>query len=628
MSLLHTQKPLRSLLAHKETASVIVAVPSGTQPHSVITATYDTGVDTPVISNKAGSLGALSPIDGASQQPIVSDTVGIPVSSLLKVGECADCSSDLYADNATADAMQEHAFSGACVMCGSRISYKSTGELAQIATSVDSEEQRDGEIANYFDFTELNTVDPNKIEEHDMSALKARQILRASVAEVLASAASKIETAEDDIMVLPSDDDEIDDFAEETDEELEVMDMDESDPADEDIDTDDIDDEDDGEEVLDEEASASQAEGDSAVTVTATNDAPAGETVEQPETASPEAINVEQPAAEVQPEASAANTAETAEVEQTPASEVAEEVTETVDEAPAAEVTDTEEVIEQPSEEVATDEAPVSEATNEETEIANDTPIEYQATTLEQLSPNADFVPVSETAYYIVQDSCPVVVLNKEQASEGAKAIWNKPIELRNAYRAGLNSNRSAVLASFGGKILTVKTTVGDVVAERVSKLETAAATSMEEARAGFSTRFRQCLEIASLGTVKGMFGPNVKNHVADELASVLSANGVREPIAIVVASMIESMPKFIDTVMAKAFELADESDAALTAKAEMVGNAQAAPVINVEAPAAPAPETETAASIPAPKAKETASVTSSRDYDVQRLLRSVGTRR
>ncbi len=556
MSLLSTQKPLRGLLASKETASTIVAIPAGTQPLSVITATYDTGVETPIVSNKAGILGALSPIDGASQQ-ILTDVEVAVTDTLVKIGECADCSSDLYADSETANAMTDCSFTGACVMCGARTSFRSTGETAQIATSTYSNaNSAKSEIANYFDFSELNTVDPNKIEENDMSNKRAKEILRASVAEVLASINSHVEMAEDDVEVLPSDDEaNLDDFAEESEDELDAMDMAESDPA--------VDDED----VVEED------------------------------------VEVEEASAEAD-----TNGSETTEVVE------ADPVTETA--------CDSEEVAEgsvEDSEEIDGD-VDTANADDSSDEVANDTTIEYQAATLEQLSPEADFVKVSETAYYLVQDSSPVARLNKEQASEGAQAIWNKPVELRNAYRAGLNGDRSLALASLGGSILTVNTKVANVVAERITKQETAAAQMIEESRAALGTKLRQCLEIAALGTVKGMLGPNIRNDVADELAGVLAANGVREPGTIVTASMIESMPKFINTVLAKAFELANESSESLNAKAELIGNSQGVPVVNITSAEAPKEE-------PKPAVVETAAVIEAPRYNFAAIANSLGRR-
>lgn len=567
MSLLSTQKPLRGLLASKETASTIVAIPAGTQPLSVITATYDTGVETPIVSNKAGILGALSPIDGASQQ-ILTDVEVAVTDTLVKIGECADCSSDLYADSETANAMTDCSFTGACVMCGARTSFRSTGETAQIATSTYSNaNSAKSEIANYFDFSELNTVDPNKIEENDMSNKRAKEILRASVAEVLASINSHVETAEDDVEVLPSDDEaNLDDFAEESEDELDAMDMAESDPA--------VDDEDVVEDVEVEEASAEADTNDSETT----------------------------------------ETADTTEVVQPTEVVEADPVTETA--------CDSEEVAEgsvEDSEEIDGD-VETANADDSSDEVANDTTIEYQAATLEQLSPEADFVKVSETAYYLVQDSSPVARLNKEQASEGAQAIWNKPVELRNAYRAGLNGDRSLALASLGGSILTVNTKVANVVAERITKQETAAAQMIEESRAALGTKLRQCLEIAALGTVKGMLGPNIRNDVADELAGVLAANGVREPGTIVTASMIESMPKFINTVLAKAFELANESSESLNAKAELIGNSQGVPVVNITSAEAPKEE-------PKPAVVETAAVIEAPRYNFAAIANSLGRR-
>jgi len=581
VSLRNTQKPLAGLLASRELATVIVAVPAGELPASVITATYDAGLMQPLSSNKAGNLGALSPIDGSSLNPADADASAVEYVTrefLIKLGECAHCNSDLYADNATANAMQEYAFSGACVMCGNSVSYFNTGELAHINTKVG-----DGistETANHFDFTELLTVDPNKLEENDMSNKQARAALRASVADTLRTCITAASDEDETVAVEPEDDE---DFAEESedDSQLEVMDMDESDPADEDDDSDG----DDDENVTDDEEAATN-------TKDALTDSEGGTNEEK---ASDMTIQTD-PASEAAPTGETAPVVENVANVEAPASEIAEEVTE---EAPA-------DTVETPATVLASD------------EVSTDTVIEYVATTPANISPDAELVAVSETAIYIVQDAAPVAVLNKEHASAGAQTLWHKPVELRNAFRAGMTIDKETALANFGGKVLSHKTTVAGVIAERITREEQAAASEIAADRLNLQTRFSNCLEIAALGMVKGMFGADYANPIAAELADVLEVNGVREPKAIITASMIQSAPKFVEMLLEKASSLMGESDDSLSAKATMIGTSDfIAPVVVKATPVTP--ETPVAA---APV--ETASVKTSK-VDISKLFSTVG---
>jgi hypothetical protein len=608
VSLRNTQKPLGSMLSSKETASVFVAVPAGTQPSSVITATYDAGGAAPIASNKTGSINPLSPIDGASTQPVELETdrrESLLRDFLVMVGECANCSSDLYADETTAEALQEHAHSGACVMCGYGVSYVNTGQSARIATDCERSEMPKTEIANYFDFSDLSTVDPNKLEENDMSNKQARAALLANVASVMREinerAASKPEDDNDEQIVLASDDE--DDFADEAEdsEELETLDMDESDPAedDEDDSEDDSDSEDESEdeEAAETPAEASDDDNTEAEMATDTNTAPEAVVAEVPVVESTDSVvTTPETAEEVTTEEQPAAAVETPVAEVTP-----EVVAETAEEAPAAETT----------EEPATVETPeVTTAETAEEIVSDEAPIEYVATTPALLSPDAELVPVGETAYYVVQDNSPVAVLRKENASAGAQSLWGKPTEIRNSYRAAMSGdNRETALAQLGGSILRHSTTVSKVIAERVADRETAAATEIAAEREAITARYTQSLETAALGIVKGLFGANYANPVAAELATVLANNGVREPEAIVRASMIKSMPSLVELTLKKAAELAEASEDVRETQADLVGKAEfiapvAATLDTIPAAAAAAPVAETASAEPKAKPK------------------------
>jgi hypothetical protein len=592
VSLRNTQKPLGSLLSLKETASVIVAIPAGTEPSSVITASYDAGLKAPLVSNKVGTIGALSPVDGSDLEP---NNVGLPsVDSLIKVSECANCSSDLYCDSVTANAMtDEH--SGACVLCGVPVNYVNSG--VSIVTTIDTKtkEQARAELANFFDFSELNTVDPNTLEENDMSNMQARRALLANVALAMRTIS---ETEGEVTTVTASDDDFASEDEDESDDSLEVMDMDESEPSD---DEDESDEDEDSEDDGDDEDESSEEE---AAEVTNT-DAPAESVEEQKEGASEMSTPAE---SQTDNTAVDTNVAEAVVAEEAPAAEV----TTPAEEAPAAEAETAEELAEEAPE--VTEDAPVAENAPADTVVASDdTVIEYVATTPAELSPDAEIVQVSETAYYVIQNDAPVAVLRKEQASAGAQALWGKPVEIRNTYRAAMGgNNRETALAQLGGSILRHSTTVAAVIAERVATQETAVANEIAAERATYSDTFKQSMEIAAMGIIKGMFGKDFANPVAAELAEVLDSNGVRQPAAIVQASMILSMPTLIERMFVKASELAEASEEVRKAQADLVGNSDfinPVPAVSAAPAAEPAitPTPETAAA--APKAKPTINV-------------------
>jgi hypothetical protein len=591
------------LLALKETASVIVAVPAGHQPSSVITATYDAGLTAPVVSNKVGSIGALSPVDGSNLEP--NDVAPPKVDSLIKIGECANCSSDLYCDTVTANVItDEHP--GACVMCGVPVSYVNSGVSMDIAIDTKTNEQTRSELANFFDFGELNTVDPNTLEENDMSNTQARRALLASVALAMRTID---EHTSDEAVITASDDDFAADEDSEDGDSLEVMDMDESDPSE---DEDESEEDEDSEEDGDDEDDSSEEEAAEVIT-----DAPAAESVDEnkegasdmstPAETQTDNTAVDAPAADAPVDTNVTDVV-VADAVDTPADAPAAEVIETpAAEAPAAEVAEEAPVA---AETVTVEDAPAADAgvpAADNTVVASDdTVIEYVATTPAELSPDAEIVPVGETAYYVIQDNAPVAVLRKESASAGVQTLWGKPSEIRNTYRAAISgANRETALAQLGGSILRHSTKVATVIAERVATQETAAASEIAAERASFTDTFKQCLELAALGIAKGMFGKDFTNPVAAELAQVLETNGVRQPAAIVEASMILSMPTLLERMFKKASELADASDEVRTAQAELIGNAEfinAVPVVAAPAEPATTPTPETAAIAPPAK--------------------------
>lgn len=599
MSLRNTQKPLKELLNSRDKPALIVAVPAGMQPFSVITATYDVGLAQPFVSNKAGNIGALSPILDTSQQPTEIEPSSVELLTrefLTRVGECANCSSDLYADSELAEEMQGHVHSGACVICGSPVSYANTGELAHIATGVKRTGLSGIEIANYFDFTELNTVDPNTVEENDMSTKQARAALRARVASVIQSM-NEMASEDETVEMLPEDDD---DFASESDdEELDTMDMDESDPSDED------DSEDEDEEVTEEEAADTNASAEAPAVDENTNDEEASD------------MNVQTDPKPESVEATEENTPKEEATEETVTAETPLTDSEEANEANPEESADA-----LVSEEATEQESETEETTIEEVATVEDTAtIEYVATTPDQISPDAELVPVSETAYYVVQDEAPVAILRKENASAGAQSMWSKSAEFRKAFAASLSGNRETALASFGGKILSHSTNVGKVIADRIAQSEQASQAEIAAERTNVANKHRQCLEIAAMGVIKGMFGNARANPIASELAGVLEVNGLRDPKMIITASMIQSAPKFLTTIFEVAEELMAKSDDALTAQAEMVGNSEfLAPVVTNEAPT----EKPEATSEPAPVlVPETA--TAKPKFDINRLMQGVG---
>lgn len=175
-----TRSSLYAALAGRETAVTVVGISSGHSPAQVVTASYDTPQGISVVSNRAGTSGALSPFDGSS--PSRSDTV-VTATVLVKVGECSSCSSDLFADSETAATIADQDHSGSCVLCGSNVAYRGTGEIASIQVRQELADHDDA--INVFDFDSLNLINPNNSEEIDMSANQARKALRASVANAL-----------------------------------------------------------------------------------------------------------------------------------------------------------------------------------------------------------------------------------------------------------------------------------------------------------------------------------------------------------------------------------------------------------------------------------------------------------
>lgn len=534
---------------------IFIGIASGASPRFVSLATYtDANGSLSFRSNHFGKRQEIaSPVDG-TPLTVVDTPQDVSTAelhpALTKVGECDHCSSDLYATKATASEIA--GLTGHCVMCAQDVTFMAQATDATSGTETVTDDVND--------FSETPTeVAGDNTNHFDFSEMELVNIDDENEEASMArqddqTAIAKALRAK----VTASDEDNAHEMGEDAAEE--VMEDDEDSEEEE---TSEDDESEGGEEQID---TTTEEEGDEF----------AEDEESEDETSEDEDMSEEE-------EASAST----------------DTLVETTEAAPATPV-----------------ETPETVIANDGVTVADAAIDDYQAVDIEQLDlTNAVLVPASETAAYVMLGATPALYLNKESASETVQAVWDKPQTLRHALTAAMSNSddRLKTLATFGGRIVTVATSMRAYAKQTLDAYAAKAESEVASMTQAHSTRFERALSTAALGVVKRSFGPNVVDTITAGLVATLENHGVSNAKPIVLASLRDTMPSFLKTVLEQANALVQESDDVLSNTAEMVGKAaypvelpEPSPVVEQAsvtptAPAAPSPKLviETAAHAP-----------------------------
>jgi hypothetical protein len=608
-------------------APMIIGVASGARPRTISTATYQDAVENPTISLRTNHFGigqeVASPVDGTPLTR-VEEPQDVSAADLFattaKVGSCEFCATDLYADKQVASLIDGH--QGHCVMCGHGVAFKAetnpvTAETP--AANVEAIETVPGvalasDNTNRFAFDDMTFVneeggEPNQEEAAMTDRDKDRDAIVSALRPTVIASDAKTMDGE------PEGDEDEDDTEEEDEEpegESSEGGEENTDDAAGDAFADDV--ENDEESEGDDEGEDDDDEEE--------NDEEANANLDAPPVVEPVEPSVDTPPAEV------------ATTEEAPAPVVPTEVIAQPPEAVAEPVTVVANTEEQtpPVEEAPT---PTPDATVTAADVAID---DYQAVDINTVDlTSAVIVPASETAAYVMIGAAPALYLDKVQASVQVQNLWHKTDSLRHALTAAMqtSTDRQATLASFGGEVVTISTSMRDYAKQKLDGFTAKAEAEVASMSQDYATRFDRAIAVAAMGTVKRSFGGGV-DPLTTNLVAVLENNGVRQPQALVLAAMRDAMPALLKVITDKASELVLASDDVLSNTAEMVGNAafpvelpEPAPI--VEQPTTVTPEVAKPLAVkPNPVAViETARVREVASPErVKMLVSSLGTRR
>lgn len=525
----------------------MLGVSAGCQPRFLTVATYrDERNDVTLRSNYFGQIEIASPVDGLPMAQVGTSTVEITADELhassTQVGSCDHCSTDIFASKTISPELA--GTTGHCTMCGSDVAFEAIEPLmvesAADADADDSDAFADDEDA---EATEGDGASASDDEADDEA------------------------TGSDD-----TNDSSSDDEAEADDEEASSEAA--SDTGAEHYAFDDM--------VLvneDEEELATMAKNKSAREAIA---AALRKTLASAETANAEDTNTQDAQAA---DATVTVDAEVATVEgdqpAAPANEEADQTIITV----ASDCQDGTEEAEDDLEE--DDELPAMSSDDEEddeelanadtTQVITDQPIsDYVAVDLQTADfSSAVILPTSETAtMFVMLGDTPALRLSRENASATVQGLWAKPANLRDALTAAFanTEDRQETLASFGGSVVTVPTSMRAHAASVLAKFTAKAEAEVAAMNSDNAVRFKRALDIAALGVIKNMF-PEHANTIVTELSNTLERHGVRNPQGLVLAAFRDTLPDFVATVIEKASELAVDSDEVLTRTSALVGS-------------------------------------------------------
>lgn len=266
-----------------------------------------------------------------------------------------------------------------------------------------------------------------------------------------------------------------------------------------------------------------------------------------------------------------------------------------------------EEVVEQPAVEEPV-EAPVKESVeqaSEEVEVVNDAVVqEIPAMAIADEDANLKLVTLtndnSEVAAFVGDTH--VGTLRRTRASEKAAPLFEDGSKLVAAFKPVFNMNRSnqssSELAAYGYTPVTFKVKVGELFNKRLEK-ETASINNeaAEKVKSSINDMAR-LIELSFVGINKGLF--ECDNELANELASLLSRNGVKNAQREVRRALAKHSHGYIKAGVEKAKELSSKSEDYIQGIAETVSKSEFVGSIDED-------RTETATYVPPVSTVETA---------------------
>lgn len=269
----------------------------------------------------------------------------------------------------------------------------------------------------------------------------------------------------------------------------------------------------------------------------------------------------------------------------------------------------TEEVTEKASEEVVTEQPAVEEPApviqEQASEESNEGVVqEVPAMAIADEDANLKLVTLtndnSEVAAFVGDTH--VGTLRRTRASEKAAPLFEDGSKLVAAFKPVFNMNRSnqnsSELAAYGYSPVTFKVNVGELFNKRIEKETASINTEAAEKVKSSINDMARLIELSFVGINKGLF--ECDNELANELASLLSRNGVKNAQREVRRALAKHSHGYIKAGVEKAKELSSKSEDYIRGITETVSKSEFIGSIEED-------RTETAAYVPPVSTVETA---------------------
>lgn len=164
--------------------------------------------------------------------------------------------------------------------------------------------------------------------------------------------------------------------------------------------------------------------------------------------------------------------------------------------------------------------------------------------------------------FYLLVDDRPVAAIRPELASEGAKGLFESRHKLYNAIAAAVEADNDLTEETqkdLGIDPMELEVDPSEAVIEQHEKLVEEASAAITAERENFDSKMRQAISIASVGVMKNVWG--IENPLYQKLYTELARANVVNPGNLIDRAFSESAEPFLQTVLAKAYELVDKSD-------------------------------------------------------------------
>lgn len=175
--------------------------------------------------------------------------------------------------------------------------------------------------------------------------------------------------------------------------------------------------------------------------------------------------------------------------------------------------------------------------------------------------------------YYIMVKNRPVGLIRKESLSENLGDLFEDSKTFSNAVISAFRNGIEQACDEFKIEAIKVEVPVDEAVTAHLIEERKELEASFEEKKQELMEVLKQSISIASVAINKEIY-KNETNPLKDELVSKLTQNGVIDSAKLVNACFEKAMGNYIESVLAKAYELVEKNTEVRNEVAKMVESA------------------------------------------------------